>query len=286
MKNEVVMMNREVLVEYPNNPYKVRLDAEMVQLIESIEEYGVLVPLIVWKNEKGKYEIVSGHRRKWACVYLGIDSLPVIVKELDRNMAAVMLVESNMQREKVLPSEKGFAYKLRLEALQEIRTQEKNAGGQVVHEKRSRDELAETSEESGRQIQRYIRLTKLIPKLLELVDEKRIALTPAVALSYLDVESQDIIHEIIEYEDMTPSLHQATVMKELYQQGLLDYESIVNIMAEQKPNQKEQIKIKRELISHFFPEDYSSKQIEQVIIKLLADWRKREDRKRANRDSR
>ena len=286
MKNEVVMMNREDLFEYPNNPYKVRLDAEMVQLIESIEEYGVLVPLIVWKNEKGKYEIVSGHRRKWACVYLGIDALPVIVKEMDRNMAAVMLVESNMQREKVLPSEKGFAYKLRLEALQEIRAKEKKTGGQVVHEKRSRDELAETSEESGRQIQRYIRLTKLIPKLLELVDENRIALTPAVALSYLDAESQDIIHEIIEYEDMTPSLHQATVMKELYQQGLLDYESIVNIMAEQKPNQKEQIKIKRELISHFFPEEYSSKQIEQVIIKLLADWRRREDRKRMNRDSR
>lgn len=286
MKNEVVMMNREDLVEYPNNPYKVRLDAEMVQLIESIEEYGVLVPLIVWKNEKGKYEIVSGHRRKWACVYLGIDALPVIVKELDRNMATVMLVESNMQREKVLPSEKGFAYKLRLEALQEIRAQEKKTGGQVVHDKRSRDELAETAEESGRQIQRYIRLTKLIPKLLELVDENRIALTPAVALSYLDAESQDIIHEIIEYEDMTPSLHQATVMKELYQQGLLDYESILNIMAEQKPNQKEQIKIKRELISHFFPEEYSSKQIEQVIIKLLEDWRRREDRKRVNRDSR
>lgn len=286
MKNEVIMMNREDLVEYPNNPYKVRLDAEMVQLIESVEEYGVLVPLIAWKNEKGKYEIVSGHRRKWACVYLCIEEMPVIVKELDRNMAAVMLVESNMQREKVLPSEKGFAYKLRLEALQEIRAQEKKTGGQVVHEKRSRDELAETSEESGRQIQRYIRLTKLIPKLLELVDENRIALTPAVALSYLDAESQDIIHEIIEYEDMTPSLHQATVMKELYQQGLLDYESIVNIMSEQKPNQKEQIKIKRELISHFFPEEYSSKQIEQVIIKLLADWRRREERKRENRDSR
>lgn len=286
MKNEVVMMNREDLVEYPNNPYKVRLDAEMVQLIESIEEYGVLVPLIVWKNEKDKYEIVSGHRRMWACVYLGIDELPVIVKDLNRNMAAVMLVESNMQREKVLPSEKGFAYKLRLEALQEIRAHEKKTGGQVVHEKRSRDELAETSGESGRQIQRYIRLTKLIQKLLELVDENRIALTPAVALSYLDAESQDIIHEIIEYDDMTPSLHQATIMKELYQQGLLDYESIVNIMAEQKPNQKEQIKIKRELISHFFPEEYSSKQIEQVIIKLLADWRRREERKRANRDSR
>lgn len=272
--NEIKNIPIQDLVPAPNNPFKITMDTEMEQLIESIAEAGVIVPVVARPTENGKYEIVSGHRRKYACEYLGIESVPAIIRELDRNAAAICLVDSNLQRENILPSEKAFAYKLKLEA---IKHQGKATSRQLVGKCESANEISET--ESGRQIQRYIRLTKLIPPVLDMVDEKRIAFTPAVEISYLRSEEQQMLLSEMEYNDCTPNVSQAQRLKALSAQGMLTQERLSAIMREQKANQKERIKIPVERIRRYFPKNYTTAQIEDEIVRMCElRWKKRAER--------
>lgn len=272
--NEIKNIKLTDLVSAPNNPFKITMDEEMERLIESISETGVIAPIIVRPTDNGKYEIVSGHRRKYACEYLGIESVPAIIKELNRNEAVIFLVDSNLQRENILPSEKAFAYKMKLEA---IKHQGKATSRQVVGKYESANEISET--ESGRQIQRYIRLTNLIPPILDMVDEKRIAFTPAVEISYLTPEEQQLLLTEMEYNDCTPNLSQAQRIKALSIQGSFTRERLVSIMSEQKANQKERLKIPVERVRKYFPKSYTTTQIEDEIVKMCeVRWRKRVER--------
>ena len=267
--NEIKNIKLTDLVSAPNNPFKITMDAEMERLIESISETGVIAPIIVRPTDNGKYEIVSGHRRKYACEYLGIESVPAIIKELNRNEAVIFLVDSNLQRENILPSEKAFAYKMKLEA---IKHQGKATCGQVVH--KSRDDI--TNEESGRQIQRYIRLTNLITPILDMVDEGKIAMRPAVELSYLPKEQQQVLFDTMELEDCTPSHAQAIKMRKFAEAGKLNEDVILSIMTEEKPNQVEQFKIPKKRIDKYFSPGTTPKQMEDTIIKALELYRRRE----------
>ena len=276
MKNiEMIQLDR--LKPFENHPYKVVENEEMNNLTQSINENGILSPIIVRPIENGEYEIISGHRRLFAGKQAGLTKIPAMVCEMDRDTAAVTLVDSNLHRENILPSEKAFAYKLKAEALfhQGKRT---DLTLEQVAPKLSTEAIGESENISKDTVKRYIRLTNLLPKLLELVDEGRIAFTPAVELSYLnDIEQQDLI-EIIESEDRTPSLSQAVRMKKLSQQGLLTDDKILEIMLEEKANQKERIKIPTERVRKFFPKSYSNTQIEEVIIKLCEAHYKRKHR--------
>lgn len=280
MKNiEMIQLDR--LKPFENHPYKVVENEEMNNLTQSIKENGILSPLIVRPIENGKYEIVSGHRRLFAGKQAGLKKITAIVCEMDRDTAAITLVDSNLHRENILPSEKAYAYKLKAEALSHQGKRTDLTSGQFVpksDDNRTSAEIGEPYGESYKTVQRYIRLTNLHPKLLEYVDEGRIAFTPAVELSYLnDIEQQDLI-EIIESEDCTPSLSQAVRMKKLSQQGLLADDKILEIMSEEKANQKERIKIPTERVRKFFPKSYSNTQIEEVIIKLCEAHYKRKHR--------
>ena len=279
--NNIEYIEVEKLKPFENHPYKVKNDEEMDNLIESIREHGILSPIIARPIENGEYEIVSGHRRLFAGKQAGLTKIPAMVCEMDRDTAAVTLVDSNLHRENILPSEKAYAYKLKAEALSHQGKRTDLTSGQFVpksDDNRTSAEIGEPYGESYKTVQRYIRLTNLHPKLLEYVDEGRIAFTPAVELSYLnDIEQQDLI-EIIESEDCTPSLSQAVRMKKLSQQGLLADDKILEIMSEEKANQKERIKIPTERVRKFFPKSYSNTQIEEVIIKLCEAHYKRKHR--------
>lgn len=279
--NNIEYIEVENLKPFENHPYKVKNDEEMDNLIESIREHGILSPIIARPIENGEYEIVSGHRRLFAGKQAGLTKIPAMVCEMDRDTAAVTLVDSNLHRENILPSEKAYAYKLKAEALSHQGKRTDLTSGQFVpksDDNRTSAEIGEPYGESYKTVQRYIRLTNLHPKLLEYVDEGRIAFTPAVELSYLnDIEQQDLI-EIIESEDCTPSLSQAVRMKKLSQQGLLTDDKILEIMSEEKANQKERIKIPTERVRKFFPQSYSNTQIEEVIIKLCEAHYKRKHR--------
>lgn len=277
--NEINNIKISNLISAPDNPFKVIMDAEMERLIESIAETGVIAPVIARPIENGKYEIVSGHRRKYACEYLGIEIVPTIVKELDRNEAVIFLVDSNLQRENILPSERAFAYKLKMEALSCQGKRTDLTCGQVGH--KSRDIVS--SEESGRQIQRYIRLTNLIPPILDMVDEKRIAFTPAVELSYLQPEEQTMLLSEMEYNDCTPNLSQAQRLKELSMKGLFTQDRLSAIMSEEKANQKERVKIPADRIRKYFPRDYTTAQIEETIVKLCEAYHRKRMRDRDSR---
>lgn len=262
------IVNIKDLYEFKDNPYIVRDDEQMKDLANSIKQYGIIEPLIVRKREEGGYEIISGHRRKYASQKAGLKQVPVLIRDMDRNMAIITVVDSNLQRENILPSEKAFAYKMKLEA-------EKHQGksyGQDVH--KTRDKIAEGIY-SGRQVQRYIRLTELIPPLLQLVDDNKMAMSPAVEISYLKEQEQKDLLETIESEDCTPTYPQAIRMKELSKQGKLDMDAIFSIMTEQKPNQKEQIKFKIEKLKDYFPKGYSTKQMEDTIEKLLKQYKQK-----------
>lgn len=275
--NNIEYIEVENLKPFENHPYKVVENEEMNNLTQSIKENGILSPLIVRPIENGEYEIVSGHRRLFAGKQAGLKKIPAIVCEMDRDTAVITLVDSNLHRENILPSEKAFAYKLKAEALshQGKRT---DLTSEQVAPKLSTEAIGESENISKDTVKRYIRLTNLLPKLLELVDEGRIAFTPAVELSYLnDIEQQDLI-EIIESEDCTPSLSQAVRMKRLSQQGLLTDDKILEIMSEEKPNQKERIKIPTERVRKYFPKNYSTSQIEEAIIKLCETHYKRKHR--------
>lgn len=260
------------LQPFQNHPFKVLQDNEMDRLCESIKEYGVLSPLMARLLPGGGYEIVSGHRRKIAAELLGMEKLPVLVREMTNDEAVILMVDSNIQRENLLPSEKAFASKMKLEAM-------KHQGvscGQFGH--KSREFISEN--ESGRTIQRYIRLTELAPPLLELVDQKRIAFSPAVELSYLTKEEQAELWTLIESEDCTPSFSQSVRMKKLSQEAKLTPEVIYTVMTEEKPNQKEQVRIQTDKLKKYFPRGYTAIQMEAAILKLLEERCQKRQRQR------
>lgn len=281
MKN-VTYVEVEKLKPFENHPYYVKDDDEMMNLTESIKENGILSPLIVRPIENNEYEVISGHRRLHAGIKAGMDKVPALIYEMDRDTAVIALVDSNLHRDNVLPSERAFAYKMKMEALshQGKRT---DLTLEQVAPKLSTEIIGESENISKDTVKRYIRLTNLLPKLLEYVDERRIAFTPAVELSYLnDIEQQDLI-EAIELNDCTPSLSQAVRMKKLSQAGKLDDDKILEIMSEEKANQKERIKIPTERIRKYFPKNYSTSQIENEIVKLCEAHYKRKQRQQHER---
>lgn len=260
------------LKPFENHPFKVRQDNEMAHMTESIKEYGVIIPVLARPLEQG-FELISGHRRMAACKELGIDFIPAIVREMTHEESVITMVDSNLQRENVLPSEKAFAYKMKLEA---VKHQGKSTSLQVVGKLESADIISE--KDSGRQIQRYIRITELIPELLQMVDDGKIAFNPAVEISYLSPDEQEILLEVMQIEDRTPSHAQAIRLKKLSQDGKLDSVQISEIMRELKPNQQEQYKFKREDIRKYFPKSYSDKQIYDAVFKALELLKKQRDR--------
>jgi ParB family chromosome partitioning protein len=279
MRN-ITYIEIEKIKPFENHPYKVKDDDEMESLIDSIKEQGILSPIIVRPLKNGEYEIISGHRRLFAGKRAGLTEVPTLVIDMDRDNAAIALVDSNLHRDNISPSEKAFAYKLKMEAMSRQGHRSDLTSGQLVpksDDNRTSAEIGEPYAESYKTVQRYIRLTYLHPKLLEYVDEGRISFTPAVELSYLnDIEQQDLI-QTIESEDCTPSLSQAVRMKKLSQQGLLDDDKIFEIMSEEKANQKERIKIPTERVRKFFPESYTKAQIEDAIVKLCeANFKRRQ----------
>ena len=254
--------------DMPNHPYKVRQDEDMEELIESVKTYGVITPVILRKKEDGRYECVSGHRRRKASELAGFKTIKAEIRDISRDEAILIMAHSNRQRSKILPSEKAFSYKMELEALRrQAGRPSKNYFGPVGQN--SRDELAEATNDSARQIQRYIRLTYLLPQLLDMVDEGRIAFRPAVVLSYLTEQEQKYLLETIGYEDATPSLAQAIKMKEFSRDGRLNADVILSIMCEQKPNQKEKITFHTEKLKTYLPKNITPKQTEDYILKAL-----------------
>lgn len=260
----------EKLRPFEGHPFKVADNEEMDQLVESIMTQGVLTPLVVRPLANGEYEVISGHRRLHACKRAGIESVSAVITEMDRDAAAIALVDSNLHREHILPSEKAFAYKLKMDALKH----QGQTCGQVGH--KSRDTLSE--EESGRQVQRYIRLTNLIPGILQMVDDGRIALTPAVEISYLTNREQRELLETMECEDCTPSLSQAIQLKLLSQSGNLDIYTIFDILTQRKPNQQEKISFRTEDVRKFFPQSYTTAQMQDVILRLLEGYQRERQR--------
>ena len=259
------------LCPFENHPFQVKDDDEMNQLVWSVLTQGVLTPLVVRPLENDEYEVISGHRRLYACQKAGIEMVPALIYALDRDAAAVALVDSNLHREKILPSEKAFAYKLKMDALSH------QGASRQLGEKWSVSQLSEAGTDSERQIHRYIRLTELIPQILSMVDAGRIALTPAVELSYLTGQEQQDLLETMESEDCTPSLSQAVQMKKLSQSGELNMDRIFEILREPKANQQEKISFRVDDLRKFFPKTYSVARIQERILKLLeADCRKRQ----------
>ena len=260
---------------FPNHPFTVRDDPSMMQLQESIKKMGVLVPLLLRKTGD-RYQIIAGHRRRYASSWLGIETLPAIVKDVDEDTATIMMVDSNFQREEILPSERGFAYKMKLEAIKRQEERSKSSAVQVglqARKKAARDLLAENSPDSSTQIHRYIRLTELIPELLEMVDNKEIALTPAVELSYLTAREQEILLLTIETEQARPSLSQAQRLRRIsMEEGLTD-DKILEIMMEVKKPDCWNLSFPMDKISRFFPVSYTPRQMQETIFELLEDWK-------------
>ena len=265
----------EKLLPFQEHPFLVRDDEQMAMIVESIRSVGVLVPAIVRPLEGGFYEIISGHRRKHACELLGLLTLPCIVRDADRDAAIVMMVDSNFQREEILPSERAKAYKMKLEAMkrQGARTDlTSDHVGQKLERKSSRDLIAENSPDSSSQIQRYLRLNELIPELLQMVDDHKIALTPASELSFLTKDEQQLLLLTIESEQTTPSLSQAQRMKKLSRQGELSDDEILEIMMEQKKPECWNLTLPMNKITRYFPQSYTPQRMEETIIKLLDAW--------------
>ncbi len=255
--------------DFPDHPFQVRMDEDMDQLVESVKSRGVITPITIRKKEDGRYEIVSGHRRRKACELAGLTSIPAEIKELTRDEAIILMVESNLQRSVILPSEKAFAYKMRLEAMNRQGQRTDLTSRPVGTKSRSDEQLASEVPDSARQIQRYVRLTELTPDLLEKVDEGKIAMRPAVELSYLRSEEQANLVEAMEMADATPSHAQAIKMKRFSQEGRLTPEVIESIMTEEKPNQKEKFNIPAERIRKWIPKEIPQKQAEDYILKAL-----------------
>lgn len=271
--------------DFPDHPFKVKLDEDMEQLVQSIKERGIITPVTLRPKEDGRYEIVSGHRRRKACELAGFGTVKAEVREMTRDEAIILMVESNLQRSVILPSEKAFSYKMRLEAMNRQGQRTDLTCGPVVP-KFSRDVLGDKAEESGRQVSRYIRLTELIPELLDLVDEGRIAFRPAVELSYLQKDEQSVLLEQIAYADATPSLAQAIKLKRFSQDGKLNNEVIESIMSEEKPNQREKINIKYAEARRFIPASVPYEKTGEYILKALEYYHRYQERQKSRNDAR
>ena len=283
---KVVTLNPAEISDFPNHPFKVKQDDAMAEMVDSIRKYGVLVPALVRPKEDGGYEMVAGHRRKFAAALAELTEIPCIVRNLTDDEATIIMVDSNLQRETILPSEKAFAYKMKLDAMKR-QGQRSDLTSAPLEPKlkgsRSNEELAANSPDSRSQIQRYIRLTELIPSVLQMVDDGKIAFRPAVELSYLSKEQQESLYSTMECEDCTPSLAQAIKMKEFSRDGKLTDEVILSIMQEEKPNQKEQFKMPKERISKYFAPGTPAQKIEDTIVKALELYRKRQRDREAER---
>lgn len=268
---------------FPDHPFHVDMDDAMSEMVESVKRFGVLSPVVARQKEDGRYELISGHRRKKACELAGIDKMPVIVRNMDRDEAIIFMVDSNLQRERLLPSEKAFSYKMRLEAMKRQGQRTDLTSSPLGTKLRSDTELAQRAGESRNQIQRYIRLTELMPDLLQMVDEGKIAFRPAVELSYLTKEEQASLHEAMESEDCTPSLAQAIKIKKFSQEGRLSDDVILSILSEEKSNQREVYRLPKERIDKYFPKGTPSEKVEEIICKALELYRRRERSRESER---
>ncbi len=280
---KVVTLNPADISDFPNHPFKVKRDEAMAEMVDSVKQYGVLVPALVRPKADGGYEMVAGHRRKCAATLAGITEMPCIVRSLTDDEATIIMVDSNLQRETILPSEKAFAYKMKLEAMKRQGQRSDLTSTPVVSKSRSNEELGQKNGDSREQVRRFIRLTELIPPMLDMVDSGKIAFRPAVELSYLSKEQQQSLYDTMECEDCTPSLAQAIKMKEFSRGGKLTEEVILSIMQEGKPNQREQFKMPKERISKYFAPGTPAQKIEDTIIKALELYRKRERQREMER---
>ena len=269
------------LFPFKNHPFKVLDDESMQRTVESVEQYGVLSPLIARPRPEGGYEIISGHRRQHAAQFAGLDTLPVIVRNMDDDAAVLIMVDSNLQRENILPSERAFAYKMKLEALKNQGARSDLTCGQFGHKlngAKARDIVADESGDNARNVQRFIRLTSLIPELLEMVDEKKIAFNPAVELSYLDESQQRDFLEAMNDTQNAPSLSQAQRLKKLAQEGHFSYDVAFAVMGEEKKDELDKVVIKNDTLRKYFPRSFTPKQMEDTIIKLLDQWQRKQQR--------
>ena len=279
-REQVQQIPIDALHPFTNHPFKVLDDEAMTRTVESIAQYGVLAPLIARPRPDGDgYEIISGHRRQYAAKLAGLETLPVIVRNMDDDAAVLLMVDSNLQRETILPSERAFAYKMKLEALKNQGARSDLTSCQVGTKFRADELLAENSSESARNVQRFIRLTSLIPELLDMVDEKKIAFNPAVELSYLDESQQRDFLEAMEDTQNAPSLSQAQQLKKMAQQGEFSYEKAFDVMGQEKKSEKDTVTIKNETLRKYFPRSYTPKQMEEKIIQLLDAWQKKQQRR-------
>ena len=269
------------LFPFKNHPFKVLDDESMQRTVESVEQYGVLSPLIARPRPEGGYEIISGHRRQHAAQLAGLDALPVIVRQMDDDAAVLLMVDSNLQRENILPSERAFAYKMKLEALKNQGARSDLTCGQIGHKlngAKARDIVADESGDNARNVQRFIRLTNLVPELLDMVDEKKIAFNPAVELSYLDTNQQRDFLEAMNDTQNAPSLSQAQRLKKLAQEGHFSYDVAFAVMGEEKKDELDKVVIKNDTLRKYFPRSYTPKQMEDTIIKLLEQWQRKQQR--------
>ena len=262
------------LKPFKNHPFKVRDDQRMLDTVDSIREYGVLVPAIARPDPEGGYELISGHRRKRGCEMAGLQTMPVIIRNLDDDAAVLVMVDSNIQREELLPSERAFAYKMKLEALKHQGARMDLTSCQVGTKLRADEKLAESVNESARTVQRFIRLTELIPELLDMVDERKLAFNPAVEVSYLKRDEKRMLLEAMDAEQTTPSLSQAQRLKKFSQEGRLTEEAMSAIMSEEKKSDMDKVTLRSDTLRRYFPKSYTPKQMEQTIIKLLDVWQK------------
>ena len=282
-REKVTDISLSEIDDFPDHPFRVINDDAMSEMVESIKQQGVLVPAIARKKEDGRYELISGHRRKMACQLAGMETMPVIVRDLDRDAATLIMVDSNLQREVILPSEKAFSYKMRLEAMRRQGERTDLTSGPLVRKLESADILSEKVNESGRQIRRYIRLTELIKPILDMVDEGRIALRPAVELSYLPIEEQKILLSVMESELATPSTSQAQRIRQLSAEGHLTEDSVYAILSEEKPNQKEKYSFQRERLRRYIPDNLPENKVEGYVIEALEYYSHVQQRKAASR---
>ena len=264
------------ITDFPNHPFKVKMDDKMLETIESVRDHGVLVPALVREKPMGGYEMISGHRRKMASELAGKETMPCIVRNLSDDQAVIVMVDSNLQREEILPSEKAFAYKMKLEAMNRQGKRTDLTSTPLVSKFRTNEILAQEAGESRETIRRYIRLTELIPEILEMVDDKKISMRPAVELSYLPKEEQEILYDTMESEACTPSHAQAIKIRKFSAEGRLNEDVLLSIMSEEKPNQVEQWKIPKNRLKKYFPSGTTQQKMEETIIKALELYRKRE----------
>ena len=277
-KNQEYVKNISIyeITDFPNHPFKVKMDYKMLETIDSVRDHGVLVPALVREKPTGGYEMISGHRRKMASELAGFENMPCIVRNLSDDEAVIVMVDSNLQREEILPSEKAFAYKMKLEAMNRQGKRTDLTSTPLVSKFRTNEILAQEAGESRETIRRYIRLTELIPEILEMVDDKKISMRPAVELSYLPKEEQEILYDTMESEACTPSHSQAIKIRKFSAEGRLNEDVLLSIMSEEKPNQVEQWKIPKNRLKKYFPSGTSQQKMEETIIKALELYRKRE----------